>query len=485
MADIMVRQWGLAVLKVRLDLSRKIPAVTSELIAYPDGTERQFWSRADPLADFGLASGTTPPTHLELPRALAAAVDDSLHGELRGQASLWLRLVPPYGYLGAVPWEDLVPLIGVPLLRVPDRLPIPVDFGNTWSTVLAVSAPPGAVWGAAHVIRHLQALRRNLTVPLQVDVFADAHTHGLLTDDPAFEAGPDVRLHQPDRAIPAHEERSGVRSRQDHQVQAARRPFPSANLIWADWMISGLGGRAVRALHLATPGALDGIRPVLRFSTNPGRSGRTPWAVGTDDDVSQLADVLGASLVTFSSPPAHHSDLAIRMLADWIGQSRPGPTLYSSMAGDPTGNVLASAEAFLAAPHDALPVPQHPSLFGYIQPEAAHPSLTDQWLPAASDSVYGTVGAHAPTADELVMRSSMSAQSGSARELGELYGPGETVPSWVAASARFIDTQRAALMSVAKTAGKPVATRRAYDEGAASALAEIQELMFRSAEELK
>ena len=66
----------------------------------------------------------------------------------------------------------------------------------------------------------------------------------------------------------------------------------------------------------------------------------------------------------------------------------------------------------------------------------AHPSLTDQWLPAASDSVYGTVGAHAPTADELVMRSSMSAQSGSARELGELYGPGETVPSWVAASAR-------------------------------------------------
>ena len=203
MADIMVRQWGLAVLKVRLDLSRKIPAVTSELIAYPDGTERQFWSRADPLADFGLVNGTTPPTHLELPRALAAAVDASLHGELQGQASLWLRLVPPYGYLGAVPWEDLVPLIGVPLLRVPDRLPVPVDFGNTWSTVLAVSAPPGAVWGAEHVIRHLRALRRNLTVPLQVDVFADAHTHGLLTDDPAFEAGPDVRLVEPGAGRPS------------------------------------------------------------------------------------------------------------------------------------------------------------------------------------------------------------------------------------------------------------------------------------------
>ncbi|MGV8965600.1 MAG: hypothetical protein ACOH2F_04920 [Cellulomonas sp.] len=485
MAGILMRQWGLAVLKVRLDLSATVPAVTSELVAYPDGTEERFWSRVDPLMSFGVTSATAPPAHLELPRALAAAVDDSLHGELQGQASLWLRLVPPYGYLGAVPWEDLVPLIGVPLLRVPDRLPVPVDFGTSWSAALAVSAPPGATWGAEHVRRRVEGLRRYLTVPLQLDVFADAHTHALLTDDPTFEAGPDVRLHEPDRAISAHEERADVRAKQDLHVQAARRPFASANLLWADWMISGLGGRAVRALHLATPGALDGIRPVLRFSTNPGRSGRTPWAVGTDDDVCQLADVLGASLVTFSSPPTRHSDLAIRMLADGIGQSRPGPTLYSSMAGDPTGDALASAEAFLAAPHDALPVPQHPSVFGYIQPEAAHPSLSGRWLPAASDSVYGTVGVDAPSPDELVVRRSMSAPSDAALDLGELYGPGEIVPSWVASSARFIDTQRAALMSVAKTAGEPVATRRAYDEGAASALAEIQELVFRSAEELK
>jgi hypothetical protein len=501
MADLLSRQWQLVVLKVRPDFSRRDPAIVSELVAHPDGEETTLWSREDPLEEFGLTRGTDAPSHLRLPAAFAAAVTEVLAGEAADDErppALWLRLVPPYGYLGAVPWEDLIPMIGMPVLRVPDRLPVPVDFGPDWSAALVVCAPARATWGAEHVSNRIRALRRHLTTPLWLDVFADAHTHELVATDPDLlggGGGGDVRLHDPADAMRAHRLRAERRAHQSGGVRAARPPLNEANLVWSDWIIEGLAGRAVRALHLAAPGDLERDRPVVTFSPDPARTAGGRWATATDDELCLLANVLGAPLVTFASPPSRHSDLAIRLLADGIGQSRPGPTVYSAMRDDPTCDALASAEAFVAASSRTATVPRHRSLFGYIQPESVHGDLTQGWSPAAERTVYGTTtapdwvlggsaehpwGETAPP-DRGLAPDGEVAPDGEAAPGGGAAAPGSeaAVPSWVASSARFVDTQRAALMSTAQTPGDPAPTKRAYDQGVASALEEIQELVVR------
>jgi len=120
----LIEQWGLAVLRVRLNAGERVPTVTSELLSYAGGSARQVWTSRYPLADFGLTNKPGPPHGLRVPADLSAAVAEARRDAFAGDSSLWIRLVPPYGYLGAVPWETaLVPVAGIPVFRVPDRLP--------------------------------------------------------------------------------------------------------------------------------------------------------------------------------------------------------------------------------------------------------------------------------------------------------------------------------------------------------------------------
>src|SRR4051794_11158494 len=125
MAEALIEQWQLAVLRVQLEVADRLAAVATELVSYVDGEPRQLWAMRHPLSAFGLpdsdASGqSVTPDELRLPRDLRDEIADTLRTDLRGEASLWLRLVAPYGYLGAVPWERaLLGVIDVPLFRVP------------------------------------------------------------------------------------------------------------------------------------------------------------------------------------------------------------------------------------------------------------------------------------------------------------------------------------------------------------------------------
>src|SRR6185437_2292159 len=129
MAQRMIEDWQLAVLKVRLDLSERTPAVATELVGYPGGgSARTMFSLRHPLGAYGLVG--TDLSKLQVPDDLQDAVAKALLTDLEGEAALWLRLVPPYGYLGAVPWEvALVERTNLPVLRVPDRMPGARDLG--------------------------------------------------------------------------------------------------------------------------------------------------------------------------------------------------------------------------------------------------------------------------------------------------------------------------------------------------------------------
>lgn len=478
MAEKLIEQWRLAVLRVGLDLSSRTPAVTSRLDAFPDGVQRTYWTRRDDPRAFGLPDSTDPPTDLTVPTELADAVTEAM-AALDGESALWLRLEPPYGYLGAVPWEDLIDRIEVPVLRVPDRLPVPVPLGSTWSIAIAVSAPTGATWGAEHVNTFVEELQAQVEIPLEVDVFADVGTYQRLRPD-LDPAPPHVRIHAPSDARGAHARRShrlplGQRRMED--VRPIIDP-DDARLVWLDWIVEGLEGRAVRAVHVVAEGCFDRDRPMLTITPDPSEAAdRDSCSLINAEEVWRLADNLGAPLVSLASPSPGLSDVSVRMMADSLGQQRPGPTVYTSLTRDTDSRVLAQAHAFLSGPHSGRQLPRSSCLFAYVQPESVREALTDALLPEHTGQEQ-KVMSRARTRD-LSFDEAGAAEP--ADPLSQTYGAVPDVPVWVASSSRFLETQQAGLDSALSVRGEGKLTKHAYDVGTEEALTEIQDLLQRHA----
>jgi hypothetical protein len=217
MAEALIERWRLAVLRVRLNVSGRTPLVAVEIGGFPGGAGRRLprvaqtvWRREYPPEAFGLPSGTIAPAALSLPDDLRSAVAHSLQYDFGREAALWLRLVPPHGYLGAVPWEEaFVAETGLPVIRVPDRLPAAVDPGHVWRIAIAVNAAPGSTWTTPYITAFLSALRGAVRAKIDAHVFADGETHEQLKPQLRQIAdGPDVHVHDPGKARQAHGERS-------------------------------------------------------------------------------------------------------------------------------------------------------------------------------------------------------------------------------------------------------------------------------------
>lgn len=485
-----IKQRRLAVLIMQLDLSERTPAITAEFVGYPHEKARTFWKKRYPPAEFGLPKGTAAPTELFVPDGLRDDVVRSLDESFLRDAALWLRLVPPYGYLGAVPWERvLVEATGKPLVRVPDRLPVAADPGQVWSLAIAVDADPGSDWAAEYCASLLSAIYEYVSASITADVFVDAGTYDvlkeLITDvPPAME----LRLHEPDEAIRAHQNRTerGVpQFRRQRSAGPPAPPVPGSALIWADWIAAGLGSRAVRALHLVSDAAFDADRPLLMLSPDPrDRAESHGRAYASADDVRLLADTIGASALSLGSPPKNPSDIATRMMADALGVQRPSPTFYSCAGLDPSGNALAWAHAFIADLPGTVSIPQDPSLFLYLQPEHIQASLAQKWpeprpskrhwLPGRRESAAAAAKATPPS----TLPPALDVAPNDA--LSAYYASAETVPGWVASAERYIDGRLADLAGSAAPPGEASAVKEAYDLGTAKALNELRGLIERN-----
>ena len=465
MAVRLIEQWRLAVLQVRLDVTIPTPFVVAELVGYRDGRPHTFWERSYPPAAFGLPDGTAAPTTLVVPFDLSQAVVRSLNEDLDRETALWLRLISPYGYLGAVPWEEvLVPATGVPMVRVPDRLPVAADPGHVWSVAIAVSARPGSAWASPYITAFLSALRSAVDAKIDVAVFADAETHkDVKAKLRETTADPEVHVHDPDNAKQAYDERADPSL---SQFRAPRRGIrirssaPQPGLLWGDWITAGLAGRAVRALHVVADAIFDADRPLLAVSPDPRHpADRSSCAYVAPDDVRTLADIVGAAALSFGSPPENPSDIATRVIADAVGQRRPGATLYSSVRLDPAGYALAHAHAFIASNEPGLvPIPRDPSLFAYLQPESVKDSLQEPW----------------PYEEPVP-----SAEARPGPDLTSYYAEADVVPAWLAATERYIDSNVAHLATTSTAKGEVSSTRGAYETGTEEALAELRALTVR------
>jgi hypothetical protein len=444
MAELLIQQWRLSVLRVRLDLASAEPSIDLELVGYEGSMPRTLWTRSHGARDFGIPQ-VGPPSRLQLPADLVDAVGRSFSEELGFQTALWLRLVPPYGFLGAAPWEQsLVPLLQRPVLRVPDRLPLPTDFGSVWTAVVVVAAAPGSDWAAGYVESFAAQLRGRVAGEVEVHVFADAGTTDALGTRPGSTAG--CVLH----TAPAHGSAS-----------------------WTEWIRSGLAGCSARSLHLVTDAEFDGDIPTLLLGSEPTRTqGGAPRFVPVDALVG-LSDALGVTTLSFGSPPGNRSVAAGRMLADSVGATRPGPTVFSDLELDPGGSALAAAYAYIADRSALEPVPQDPSLFLYLQPEHVRSNLMESWpKPDARTTSAG---------DEILP--SMPSSAGRLAEPDEASEPqilladAREVPAWIASSHQYLTNSWARLAKSAPLIEAPDDLHSAYQDGAAQALEELQALI--------
>jgi hypothetical protein len=449
MAVRLIAEWRLAVLRVELDLTATTPGVEVELSIRPDGIPRTLGSWRYPLAAFGISDGREQPENLMAPADLADRVVDALRGGLDGRPALWLRLVPPYGYLGAVPWEQALATAGLLMLRVPDRLPAAVDPGRVFTMAIAVCARTGSPWARDHIGGLLDGLQ-TVRGPKEVHIFADTDTARVLRGLPL----PDWQhLHDPRDARQAAATRlSAVRA-----VDRGTWRDPAAEgRLWTDWIAGGLAGTAARALHVVADAAWDGDRPVLLVTRDPREAvDDSTRATVTAEQLGRLTDQVGAATLSVASPPTTRSDVATRVIADQLGRTRNGPTLYSSIAADPIAAELARAYRALSA--RGRGVPQGRSLFAYLQPE----HLLDDDYPTPDDGTTSP-GDDPPSLPD---------------PLADYYSSAESVPLWAAAAQRYVEAGQTALRSAADQPDPPV--KRAYDKGSADALAGIQSLLAR------
>jgi hypothetical protein len=463
MARLLISQWQLAVLQVELDLTHRTPRVSTTLSAYRNGEPRVLWRGRFHTESFGVDEA--PLGSLTVPAKLSKDLTRVVNKELRNESALWLRLVEPYGYLGAVPWEDME--LPLPVLRVPARLPMVPVVGKLWNAALVIDAHPRSSWSAPYVAAFIAALQHEITDRIEVDIFCDIGTFRALEgSDLGSQEG--VRVHNPSDAAEA----SG---RPDKRSPGATIPNPaiepSSGRYWADWVAAGLAGRSIRALHIVADGAFDATNPALLVRPDPAKpTARSRSTIVMVENLMGFINSLGAATVSLGAPCDSGSSVAIRMIADRVGQHRSGGTFFVSLADDPEAIMLGQVEAFLGMPQAGRDIPRHPGLFIYAQPEhiIAEPSepfpspyrgLRDQSEDETSASVQSAVRYHA---DPMIAR---------------LYQDATTVPSWVTASDGYLARQWTALAKSSSSTIPTTPTRNAYDEGAAAALMDIQNIV--------
>lgn len=465
MGDFLIQQWRLSVLRIQLDLSSSSePGVDIQLVAYEGSQPHTLWQQHHPAADFGIPSTGLPRT-LQLPNDLIQAINHSFNDQLNSETALWLRLVPPYGFLGAVPWEDeLVPILNRPVLRVPDRLPTPAEFGTRWTAVVALAAPTHTDWRADNYIESFaNALDTWVPGVLELHVFADAATSEALS--PRSSTAINWLLHT-----------------------APTSPKTS----WTDWIHAALGGRSARSLHVVTEAAFDGELPTLLLDSRPTHQSGPPRFVPVDAIV-KLADNLGATTLSFGSPPDNWSALATRMLADGVGITRSGPTIFSDIDRDPHGELLARTYAYLAPDRPDVPIPFGGSLSVYLQPEYLQADLAEAWpqpeartrsagdeiLPwmPAPDLPEEYIGSLVSRIGSTEVPQSRRGWSGVESVPSTRLADEREVPAWVASSEQYLTNCWSQLARTTSPAAESDEFHSAYQAGAAEALQQLDDLV--------
>lgn len=450
MAVQIATTFELVTLKVSLRPHGSTLAARLELVFYEGGTpsvRRDWWLSASELE---------MPTRLmprwrpspRLAQSFVAELTDVTQDQMPPGLPLWLHLVKPYGFLGALDWEAaLVPSLGRPLLRLPDFLESPRENREVLDVALCCSEPvsepqldpPLLLGNIAQAV--LAGSRRPRTT---IHLFADQMYFDALRQ--RFANEPRVAVHDPESA-----RRHGKLARDTSQPpNQASEPTGLRNP-WLLWMRDSMRGRSLDAVHFVVHGYLADERPALALAESPlsNRDRRDARYVGVNELASFLTQT-GAWSTVFSSPPANYSDGGLRLLADTLAQSRPGPLLYHAMQPGQqwSGKLddLQALYAFLYAP-EPEPVPPQQHWFAYCQPAIVQGHAPRQagrrGLSSVLDSNARLFATGAVSYRTLSTPSVIPKVSDSVGEPSHPVSTGEVegteAPSWVSAAQRYVE----------------------------------------------
>jgi hypothetical protein len=418
---------GLVTLRVRVRPRERGITAELQLVSYIDGSMHELSAWWLNSTELGLPTRLNPhwvPTRSlppDVTNGLRAALDDL---GLAPGLPLWLHLVKPYGFLGALDWEAaLVPALGRPLLRLPDFLERQRENRAMLDVALVCSEPvseprlnpPQVLQDVVAAV--LAGSRRPRTT---IHIFPDEAYHDSLRNTFAHELR--VAVHDPQGAQ-AHgvSPRGGVPADEVGELQSP----------WLKWMRDSMKGHSLDAVHFVCHGFVADQRPALALAESPlsNRDRRDARYVGVGELAAFLTQV-GAWSAVFSSPPGNYSEAGLRLLADTLAQTRPGPVLYHALGAPGPDPALQAMYGFLYAPVPSS-VPVQDRWFAYCQP-----ALIDT-LASPSRAT--------PAAVALDANSSLfeSASAPPRRTRGQAAAPPAPAdaPSWVSAAQRYVEQQ--------------------------------------------
>lgn len=363
MAEALKREHELMSLRVELAFWAKSPLVRISFES--GGTAHSLWQYSaesvgvpTSLADGGMPALALPHEHLQELAQLCAA-----HARHGANEPLWLHLVRPYGFAGALPWEEtLAPVIDRPLLRLPDFLERSQEDPDTLEIAICYDPPWKSDRASAdqRVVELIQTALQSPRAQIVVHFF---------TIDPssALTALGNARLRWYD-------------PQEWHKGQSSNSRGQAGGSAWLVWMADSLRPHALDAVHFVCGAEAFDDRASLLVRSTPFPTTSRPVlsAIQPGDIVSFLART-GAWAAIFSPHPQAPCAAACRFFADGIAQIRPGPVLFHAFEDEPIQNsALPALYNFLFASEPSDP-PAFQAGFLYCQPTFARAYQDGAW----------------------------------------------------------------------------------------------------------
>lgn len=462
MAFQIIRKYGLVALRVRVQPVERGVKVRLQLVSHIGGAEQEVASWLLGSTELHLPTRLTaqwPPTR-QLPDAVLAEIGASLQAlGLAEPLPLWLHLVKPYGWLGALDWESALAPLGRSVLRVPDFFEQPRENREVLNVAVVCSEPvsqpqlnpPQVLEYIVHSVLHGSTRPRTT-----IHVFPDLRYHAQLSM--RFASEPRVVVHDPKGARAHCEQRHSNLG--DHHAEL-RSP-------WLKWMRDSMKGRSLDAVHFVCHGYVADQRPAICLAESPLFNG--DWRDARYVGVAELASFLtqtGAWSAIFSSPPSNYSEAGLRLLADSIAQARPGPVMFHMLAAPGVDPLLAQTYGFLYARQPSA-APSGAGWFAYCQPEI----VARLQRPDAGSRRYGS----ALNVNRMLLEQGMPARK--ATRGGGAATMAAPAASWVSAAQRYVEQQT---LQLQRQSGEDDATGAAVNAEIERTLAQLQAIVGRVA----
>jgi hypothetical protein len=381
-----------------------------------------------------------------IPPGLIAQIQARLPAILATGAPLWLLFDTSAGFLPLMPWEKLLqPLLGVPLLRIPNFLINPLADASALDVVICASSPLSepAFPLEQVLVRIASQLVQIVQRRVRIDLFADARVwSNLQAAVDAAGLGGQVRVHNPREFYTSRPNTAETQS--------------TFNGSWLEWIGGALAGRSVDLAYFVGHGCLTNDNGFLLMAESPMRNRDQEIFIGTQQLDAFLTSA-GAWAVGFSAPPQTYSGSGLRLLASQLARSRPGPLLLHEFADDQDCQQLGQAFGFLFNATGTAPAA--PAIALYCHPDYVRSEVSSAYGIESSEQAFGAL---------------TLAQSDECRRLLQSK---DEAPGWLSKSQRVLEKSAAELERT-----EPLeSTRSATRAGSEAALSFVADVLARYA----